>query len=113
MIDFQNHISSLLNENNLTIDEIENIKLSENEENEVYYKAIDYASKFIKDIFVPFLEHPINPSEKERVVNHIFLKIYYLILSILKLNELRDFLAPQGLRPLRQRIYNLIWSKEK
>jgi hypothetical protein len=110
MSNLQNYISSLLKENNFTSSEIDKIKLSQNENNEVYYKAIDYSSKFIKEVFLPFLEHPINPSEKERVVNHIFLKIYALILSILKLNDLRNF---QAIASITRSIFELYLELNK
>jgi hypothetical protein len=93
MIDFQNKLLSLLNDNNFTVDQIKNVELSLTENIEAYYKSFDYARIFIQDIIIPFVEHQINPSEKDRVVNHIFLKIHCLIHSILNLNHLYDFLT--------------------
>lgn len=65
--------------------------LDTNEKIEALFNTIKYIYKFIKQELIPNVNVFIKDNKKSKAINHLFLRIYCQIKSLIKLNEITDF----------------------
>lgn len=91
MINFTAEIKKLLKEGNLTEKDISKLESKDEYKIDAFFKAMDYVQSFSKEIVYPLTQSLINANDKEKYLINTYYRLYCIILSILKLNQVKYF----------------------
>jgi len=93
MIEFKKELDHLLEQNNLTYDDLKNIEDTDIDKIISFFEGNDYLGNFVKEVIIPISNSQIDLKPNEIAIFSVYYRMYALNQSILKFDQTKHFQA--------------------